>query len=244
MLLPDAHIHLDATGLPQVRESLCVTCTPAEFDRAAKRCDAVALGLHPWQITEDNANKLLSEFLAKLPQTHLIGEVGLDFYKQYAQFDSVQSYIFTSICEKLAEGSYIVSIHSRGAGTAVLDTLERTGAADSCTCILHGFNGSSPELSCALELGCLFSLGPRQLATRRGREYARQLPAERILLETDADGSMPFGLEDWERELEGALSTLNEIRGASMRLQIEENWKRVFGPAPNTGERRCVTPAF
>lgn len=228
MPLSDAHIHLDPLGLPQTRPSLCVTCTPNEFDRATKDYGAVALGLHPWQISEENAEKLLAAFLERLPQTHLIGEVGLDFYKQYALFDSAQSYVFTSICEKLAEDSYVVSIHSRGAATAVLNTLATTGAASSCICILHGFNGSSPELTRALDIGCLFSLGPRQLATRRGREYARQLPAERILLETDADGSKPFTARDWEHELEGALETLEKIRGAGMRQQIEENWEHTF----------------
>ena len=228
MLLPDAHIHLEALGIAQVRRSLCVTCTPDEFDRAAKRYDAVALGLHPWQVTDNNAGELLTKFTDRLPLTRLIGEVGLDFYREYARFDSAQLDVFKSICEKLANCSYTVSIHSRSAGTAVLDVLEATGAADSCICILHGFNGSSPELTRALELGCLFSLGPRQLATRRGREYARQLPAERILLETDADGSKPFTAEDWERELEGALKQLEEIRGIEMRTEIEENWARIF----------------
>ena len=229
MLLPDAHIHLEALGLQQVRPALCVTCTPSEFDRAAKHYSTVALGLHPWIITKENAKELLEDFVERLPKTRLIGEVGLDFYKRYVQFDCIQSYIFTSICKALVQGDYVLSIHARGAATAVLDTLEDTALAKNCTCILHGFNGSSPELTRALDLGCLFSLGPRQLATRRGREYARQLPAERILLETDADGSRPFTLEDWERELDGALATLEEIRSVSMRGRVEENWARVFG---------------
>lgn len=228
MSLPDAHIHLEALGLSQTRPSLCVTCTPTEFDRAAKAYGAVALGLHPWQVTEQNAEKLLAEFHARLPLTHLVGEVGLDFYKQYAQSSSVQSYVFTSICRKLSCGGYVVSIHSRDAGMPVLEVLDDTGAARSCTCILHGFNGSSPELTRALELGCLFSIGSRQLATRRGREYARQLPEDRILLETDADGSRPFSASDWERELEDALAALEKIRSAPMREAIEANWARVF----------------
>ena len=67
----------------------------------------------------------------------------------------------------------------------MLDALERTGTAEGCRCVLHWFSGSSDELWRAVRLGCLFSLGERALATRRGREYARVLPAERLLVETD-----------------------------------------------------------
>ena len=74
----------------------------------------------------------------------------------------------------------------------------------------------------------MFSIGPRQLATKRGREYARQLPAQRILLETDADGSKPFTADDWNAALESALATLNEIKGFDMRDTIAENFDRVM----------------
>ena len=44
----------------------------------------------------------------------------------------------------------------------------------------------SDELVRARNAGCYFSVNERMLATKRGREYARQIPLDRQLLETDA----------------------------------------------------------
>lgn len=229
-MLPDAHIHLAALDIDpnKTRPALCVTCTPDEFALALPRFEHAALGLHPWMITDENADELLDKFMQQLPKTQLIGEVGLDFYKQYAQFSGVQLRCFRFVCASLKQGRYVISLHSRAADKETLDILESNGLNDSSTCVMHGFNGPGDQLTRAVKMGCMFSIGPRQLATKRGREYARQLPAQRILLETDADGSKPFTADDWETTLESALATLNEIKGFDMRDTITENFDRIM----------------
>ena len=67
----------------------------------------------------------------------------------------------------------------------MLDLLEDTGALRRCTCIFHWYSDNNEALSRSLAAGCYFSVGPLMLRSRRGREYARQLPADRLLLETD-----------------------------------------------------------
>ena len=79
----------------------------------------------------------------------------------------------------------MISIHAVRSATAVLDVLERRHATRSSACILHWFSGSSQELARARELGCHFSVNPNMLATKRGRAYVRQIPPNRLLLETD-----------------------------------------------------------
>lgn len=106
----------------------------------------------------------------------------------------------------------------RSAGTA-LDVLERTGAAESCRCVLHWFSGSSDELWRAVRLGCLFSLGERALATRRGREYARVLPEKRLLTETDLppfEGSAG-GAADIVASLGLSVDAMSSARGMGPR---------------------------
>lgn len=227
-MLPDAHIHLAALELEQARPSLCVTCTPNEFAAAAPRFAHAALGLHPWMITDENADELLDGFMQQLPKTQLIGEVGLDFYKRYAQFDSTQLRCFRFICAALKQAPYVISIHSRAADRETLEIIESNGLNNSSTCVMHGFNGPADQLARAVDMGCMFSIGPRQLATKRGREYARQLPPRRILLETDADGAKPFTADDWNAVLENSLATLNVIKGFDMRDTIVENFDRVM----------------
>ena len=212
------------------RHSLAVTCTPAEFETTLVngRCEHLALGLHPWQLNAQNTCELVEAFAHQLPKTRLIGEIGLDFYGDFAQSSSVQLNAFTSICAQLEDGGYLLSLHSRKAERELLDILEANGLTRSCICILHAYNGSSVDLTRALESGCLFSLGLRELKTKRGREYARQLPATRLLLETDADGREPFSPQDQERSLEDALELLNSIRGCDMREQIADNFCRAM----------------
>ena len=85
-----------------------------------------------------------------------------------------------------AAAGRVLSLHAVRAADAVLDVLERTGCLDVCTCIFHWFSGTSDELQRAIGAGCLFSINERMLETKRGRAYARAIPQERLLLETDA----------------------------------------------------------
>lgn len=82
-----------------------------------------------------------------------------------------------------------INSRRRSAG-AVLDVLESHGLLipnpDSPAIIFHWFSGTSDELTRARNAGCYFSVNERMLATKRGREYARQIPLDRLLLETDA----------------------------------------------------------
>lgn len=66
-------------------------------------------------------------------------------------------------------------------------------------------------------LGCLVSVNECMLATRRGRAYARQLPEDALLLETDAPAWLdaPCSAAELEASLAHTLSLLAEIRSTS-----------------------------
>ena len=97
------------------------------------------------------------------------------------------------LCDTLVQhplAGRVISIHAvRSAGT-VLDVLESHGLLipnpDSPAIIFHWFSGTSDELVRARNAGCYYSVNERMLASKRGREYARQIPLDRLLLETDA----------------------------------------------------------
>lgn len=200
-MLFDAHCHLgwfsDPSGAAQKAAEeglglLAVTVTPAEFlhlrrQIADKANVALAAGLHPWWVRNPDDADALIEIL---PETRFVGEIGLDAAPRHREAWTAQVKVFERICATCAETSgpeapRVLSIHAVRAAGTVLDVLELTGAAGRCRCILHWFSGSSEELSRAVELGCIFSLGERALGTRRGREYARILPLDRLLPETD-----------------------------------------------------------
>ena len=100
--------------------------------------------------------------------------------------------------------------------------------------VLHWFSGSSEELWRAARLGCRFSFGERALATGRGREYARVLPADLLLTETDlpeAPGS-PRAAADLVASLGRAVRGIARARGEDadeLRRRLADNAAALLG---------------
>lgn len=227
----DAHCHVGwfADPVAVARDAakmglglLAATVTPREFlslrdSLGGEKNVALAAGLHPWWVRETVDADELCELL---PCVRWVGEVGLDASLRHAATWDAQLAAFERICETCAQTSSphapkVLSIHAVRAAGPVLDVLERTGAASTCRCVLHWFSGSSEELWRAVGAGCLFSLGERSLATRRGREYARILPSERLLTETDlpeGEGS-PATADDVISSLERTIAAIADVRG-------------------------------
>lgn len=192
----DAHVHLDWLAEPARAAAdagrlglrmLCCTVSPKGYQHTISQLNGfddvrVAAGMHPWFVDGGtDAEKIASA----IEGTDWVGEVGLDFGRAHVATKKDQLRVFEAVAEACSYGGKTISVHAvRSAGTC-LDALDRTGALASCRCIFHWFSGTSEELVRAREAGCWFSVGERMLATRRGREYARQVPTDRLLLETD-----------------------------------------------------------
>ncbi len=235
-MLLDAHCHLawmrdaPAAAGELARRGVAVACctvTPAEylaFREGLSRCGNVLLGvgLHPWWVADGRARERDVDLLCDLvPETPLIGEVGLDFGTAHssAAGNEAQVRAFERICAATAAdetgGSRVLSVHAVRAAGAALDAMGRTGALERCRCVMHWFSGTSNELSRAIRSGCWLSVGERMLATRRGREYARQVPQDRLLLETDLPGApaTELGADGLLASLERAEAALAQVRG-------------------------------
>lgn len=197
----DAHIHLDfmANGEEVAAAAQAAgvrlfasTVTPDGFVAAREtfgRFDNVdvGLGLHPWWVEAERAERDLAALLELLPETPFVSEVGLDFGKRHLDTRELQAATFARIAQACAQaGGKTLSIHAVHAAREAIDTLEDAGTFESCRCIFHWFTGPSDQLKRAIEAGCFFSVGTRMLNTGKGREYVKAIPADRILLETDA----------------------------------------------------------
>lgn len=79
----------------------------------------------------------------------------------------------------------VISLHAVKASTEVLNIVEENNLLKNNVVIMHWFSGSSEELKRALDSGYYFSVGPKMLATNKGYEYIRQIPENRMLIETD-----------------------------------------------------------
>ena len=217
----DLHCHVDLYPKPEdvvarsIAEGvyiLAVTTTPVAWQGtkslvASGQRIRVAVGLHPELVGERHAEvDLLCELL---PQTRYVGEVGLDGSLRHRQTLTQQRTVLDRILAACAShGGRILSLHSRGAATQVLDALQAHPAAG--TFILHWFSGTQRELERAIDLGCWFSVGPAMLAGNKGRQLAAAMLRDRVVTETDGpftrkgdEPLMPWDVQDAERELAG-----------------------------------------
>lgn len=204
----DAHCHLDFMAHPDAVADEATALglglfdcgvDPRDFASAhgrARRLPTVikGVGLHPWWLADGRCGPAEVNLLCEVAdQERYIGEVGLDFSARFAGSEPLQIQAFDQLCKALVQhplAGRVISIHAvRSAGT-VLDVLESHGLLiqnpDSPVIIFHWFSGTSDELVRARNAGCYFSVNERMLASKRGREYARQIPLDRLLLETDA----------------------------------------------------------
>ncbi len=254
MRFVDMHCHLGlmANGGEVARDAhargigiLDASVTPGE-GIAAQRRDArlpnvrAALGLHPWWIDDgrcgDDEVALLEE---RLGETRFVGEIGLDFAPRRVASRERQTEAFARFvraCAARPVDGRVVTLHAVRAASAVLDLLEECGLARTATCILHWFSGTSDELVRARRLGCWFSVNEHMLATRKGREYARIVPQDRLLLETDAPpgADAPYSAAELEASLRRTLDALAELRRAdrdALAADIAARSARLLGLA-------------
>ncbi len=243
----DTHAHLTSLEEPDeavlraaevgVTRILTVGTSVDDCRRAlelAGRHDEVfaILGIHPHEAgtaTEDDL-AALRELLAH-PKAVAVGETGLDWFRDYAPPDD-QRRLFAAELELAAELGKPVVIHTRASDDDTLAAL----AAHAGTVVLHCF--SSPHmLSTALERGWYVSFAgnatyPKAVDLRLA---ATQVPAERILAETDCPYLAPQPVRGQRNEPANVVHTLESLaraRGvepAELEAQIERNATACFG---------------
>ena len=248
----DTHVHLDFMRNPRevAREAealglgmLAVTVTPEGYERMEAELAMapnvrIGAGLHPWWAADGRCGSADRDHAVELARTsRFVGEIGLDLSPKHVPEGSLQTQLATfEAISRAAAGSSdpmapkVLSIHSVRAAGLTLDVLERTGALGSCSCVFHWFSGTSDELHRAVRAGCWFSVNEMMLRTRRGREYARQLPGDRLLLETDLPPGegVPFAAATIVAQLERTLDQLASIRGRDVRGLVRENTERLL----------------
>lgn len=181
-------------------------------DHNAKSWPILSLGFHPWRVdTPEKNRRELAYFAEALSRTHFIGEVGLDFSEKRLLQASVQEQqavlrrIFQLVRERAVESDapYVFSLHAVRALTPLLDLYEEEKLVlPNVVPIVHRFAGTSDELTRLIRLGGLLSVHPAMLRTKRGRAYVKQIPADRLLLETDLPANpMPTRPISAERQL-------------------------------------------
>lgn len=198
------------------------SCGVTPFDPMPLERDSMVrfgLGLHPWWVADGRCGgDALERFAELAPSTPYIGEIGLDFGKKCMGFeDSSEKQIaaFAAVLRACEGERKLLSVHAVKSASVILDMLAESPQDHDV--IFHWFSGTSDELARAIKAGCFFSINPHMLETKRGREYARVIPAGQLLLETDApaEEDSAYSAVQQRVELESVLSRLAEIRSVT-----------------------------
>jgi len=209
MIWIDSHNHLhfprlgEATALlASLRDAgvaRCVVNATAEAEWAAVAALAVvdperivpAFGIHPWHAPEVSGlwQERLAGWLERFPQAG-VGECGLD-RSAAAPEEELQWPVFLAQLRLAREWQRTLTIHCVKAWGLLFEAL--AVEAPPPRFVLHGFSGSVETARRLLPLGAYFSFCGEFLQPRRAAvlETFRQLPPERILLETDAPDMLP-----------------------------------------------------
>lgn len=212
------------------------TVTPVEF---AEQRVALAgagnvrtgAGLHPWWVGGYDVAANWDRLYGLVARTRFVGEVGLDFSSAHIATRKAQVDALACVAHACARtGDKVLSVHAVRAVDQVLDVLEGAsvfGGMVGNACIIHWFSGTSDQLTRARRVGCYFSVNPRMLQSKRGRAYARAIPVDRLLLETDepASAGAPWSAARVRKLLEETLAQLAALRGddpAELRERIAQ----------------------
>jgi TatD DNase family protein len=262
-MLVDSHCHLDRLDLSAHDGSLDAAlqaarargvghflCIGVSADNAADvkaltdRYDDVdcSVGVHPLDV-QPGAAPALDWLLSELnhPRVVAIGETGLDYHyePEAAQLQQMSFRVHLEAAQKTGKP---VVVHTRGARADTL-TLLREAALPQAG-VLHCFTEDWEMAKAALDLGFYISLSG--IVTFRNadalRDVARQVPADRLLVETDSPYLAPIpyrgkpNLPQYVREVAEFLAMLRGESYERFAEQTTENFQRLF---PLARVQRC-----
>src|SRR5512139_3226385 len=255
MELIDTHCHLDWKAFDPDREAVIDRAVWAGVRRMitigvdvpssrraieiAEQHEAVyaAVGVHPNDSTDFSA-ALLNEVrsLAQHPKVVAIGEIGLDYYWHKVDHDT-QARAFRAQLELAAEIDKPVIIHSRDAALAVVTILEDfTHHVSRLAGTLHSYFDDLAIAQRACAIGFYIGVtGPITFRkSDREREIVRQLPLDRVLLETDAPFLTPVphrGKRNEPAYVRHVAEMVAQVRGQSgdeVARQTTHNAEQLF----------------
>ena len=208
----------------------------------AERFDDVfcSVGTHPHNAHEEleiGQDELLK--YAEHPKVVAIGEAGLDYHYDNSPRDA-QAQGFRAHIAAARESKLPLVIHSRDADDDMARILEDETGKGAFPAVLHCFTGGRDLAMRATALGHYVSFTGILTfkATQNLRAIAAELPADRILVETDAPYLAPGRFRGKRCEPAYVVETakvLAEARGVTLdeiARQTTENFFRLFSKVP------------
>ena len=259
-MLVDSHCHLDFPDFSAELDAVVARARGAGIGRMvtistlvgkfaglraiAERFDEVycSVGTHPHHAAKEpnvTADDLVAA--AKHPKVVAIGEAGLDYHYDNSPRDAQEKGFRTHI-QAARETQLPLVIHAREADDDVARILEEESKQGAFPFVLHCFTGGEDLARRGVALGGYVSFSGI-LTFKNGeslRKIAATLPADRILIETDAPFLAPNphrGRRNEPAYVAETARVLAETRGVSaeaIATATSANFFRLFSKVPTT----------
>jgi TatD DNase family protein len=253
-MLVDSHCHLDFPDFSADLDAIVARAEAAGIGRIVtistrvQRLDELlaitarfpnvycSVGTHPHHADEEDgipAEQLIE--LSRHPKVVALGEAGLDYFYQHGSRAAQERGFRAHIAAARATGLPLV-IHTRNADEDCGRILEDETAKGKFRAVLHCYTGGRDLAMKAISLGLSISF-TGILTFRKSqalRDLAAELPADRIMVETDAPYLAPGKFRGKRNEpcyVVEIAKVLAETRGVSLdeiSRQTTENFFRLF----------------
>lgn len=218
-MLIDTHCHLDFPEFDQDRQEVIRRAQNSGIGyiinigsslkgsqrslELSKKYDFIyaSVGIHPHEADKfTQKEEAAVRELAKKDKVVAIGEIGLDYYKNYSKAEN-QKPLFLSLIRLAKDLNLPLVIHSREAGE---DTLKILKEAMPLKAVVHCFSGDEIFLKACLGLGFFisFTCNVTYPKAQNLRNLVKIMPLEKLMLETDAPFLAPQELRGKRNEPE------------------------------------------
>jgi TatD DNase family protein len=259
MDLIDSHAHIDFPQFADDREAMLQRAReagiqtllaigtgpgPEKLDAAlpyAEQHDWIytTVGIHPHEAKEVAPTHL--EELARLAQHPKViawGEIGLDYFYDHPPRET-QAEVFRIQMELAQSAKLPIIIHCRDAWDDCLDQIEQHWKPTGRGGILHCFTSSFEHAKRGLDMGFLVSFAGNSTYPKAQsiRDVAKELPLDRILIETDAPYLAPQAFRGkrnepaYVAEVAKTLATVRNLAPEEIAATTASNFRRFFGIA-------------
>jgi len=259
-MLIDSHCHLDFSDFAGDLDGIVARarafgvggmltiCTKlTEFDRVlsiAERYDNIwcSVGIHPHEAAREpdtDVARLLA--MAHHPKVVGIGETGLDYYYDEAPRDR-QKAVFKTHIEAAYRCNLPLIVHSRDADKDTVELLHEGYANSSGKLrgVIHCFTSTRYLANQSLEMGFYISLSG--IVTFKNatalRDIAKEIPEDRLLVETDAPYLAPVPMRGKRNEPSFVRHTLDHVAklrdcdGHALATATSRNFLTLFDKVP------------
>ncbi|MBV9202336.1 MAG: TatD family hydrolase [Alphaproteobacteria bacterium] len=257
-MLADSHCHLDFPDFAAERDAvidraraagvttMLTICTRLdEFEGVREIAEAYdriwcSIGAHPHEAA-DHARLRSDQLivLAEHPKVVGIGETGLDFHYDMSPRD-IQERVFRTHIEASCASGLPLIIHAREADREIARILKEERPPPG---VLHCFSSGRALAETALELGFYVSISG--IVTFRNadelRAIVRDLPLDRLLVETDAPYLAPVPYRGKRNEpafvgaTAAAVAALKDVAPEHLAALTHDNFFRLFSKAAASG---------